>query len=76
MAFLHTSCGGNYNCKTKHIFAVYLHLYCFFFKLMSEVGESSPTAMLPGLGVSVGGDTCMKNRSDLIYTYAWLHYLN
>jgi hypothetical protein len=51
-------------------------LFFFLLLLMSEVGESSPTAMLPGLGVSVGGDTCMKNRSDLIYTYAWLHYLN
>ena len=43
---------------------------------MCEVGESSPTVMVPGLGVSIGGDTCMKNRSDLIYTCAWLHYLN
>lgn len=33
---------------------------------MSEVGESSPTVMVPGLGVSVGGDTCMKHRSDFI----------
>jgi hypothetical protein len=43
---------------------------------VSEVGESSPTVMVPGLGVSIGGDSCMKNRSDLIYTCAWLHYLN
>jgi len=48
----------------------------FVFEQVSEVGESSPTVMVPGLGVSIGGDTCMKNRSELIYTCAWLHYLN
>ena len=33
--------GGNYSCVTKHIFAVYLHLYFFFFnkclKLVNQV---------------------------------------
>ena len=31
VAFLHTSCGGNYICITTHIFAVYLHVYFFCF---------------------------------------------
>lgn len=50
--------------------------FFFFFKQVSEVGESSPTVIVPGLGVSIGGDTRMKNRSDLIHTCAWLLYLN
>ena len=73
IAFLHISCGGNYSCITKHIFAIYLHLYFFLTSVWSSWIKFHYNGTRPRYKYRWW---CMKNRSDLVYNCAWLHYLN